>query len=432
MSVEKPPSDEGDDFLTRIGSESALRDAWRQLNKTNPDSYGLSSETITDFRAGLDAKIPEISRLILEKKYRFSKSRASLIPKDNGKLRPLQIPEVRDRLVLKSLAIQIEKELQHKLKKSDGFSFAYQKGIGIRDAMHKLVEYYNDGYHWVVEADIINFFDKVGKDRLLNQFVFPDIPNSQPVQKLIQRALNSGLDTRNIKESDLEYFKDAGNGIPQGNALSPLFSNIYLYSFDVYMIDNGYRLIRYADDFIVMCKSRNEAEECFKRISKFLKTELELDLHPLGEKSKIVNLTEDTLSFLSITFDGKKLFPSQKNFMRFKASIDSLCHGKIETKTVVDILQRVKNALDGWLSSYLFTDVDRYFEELDSYINKQVYMSMFLLDWKFLTKTRGKLNMKFRVKKMSPDCLSDVQRKNSGIPLCVKLITERRRDVRDK
>lgn len=429
MSQEHSLLDESADFLKRIGSEDALRNAWRHLNKSNPDSYGLSGETISDFKKNLESKIPLTSQAILSGMYKFSKTRASLIPKDNGKLRPLQIPEIEDRLVLKSLAIQIEQELNSKLKRSAGVSFAYQKGVGIRDAITKIVEYYEQGFHFVLEADIVNFFDKVEKRRLLQQYIYPNLPTSPVVNKLIEKALSQKLDLSNISDDDKKYFKDIEKGIPQGNPLSPLFSNIYLYSFDEYMINQKYRLVRYADDFIVMLKSQNEAETCFERVKNFLNTELDLDLHPLGTKSKIIHLDKETLSFLSITFDGNKLYPSEQNLIRFKESINTICHANSSNKTILEIIQKVKNALDGWLSSYFFTDIDRYFEEVDSHVNKQVYLALNKKNWKFTNATRGKLKKKFRIGNISPDCLSDIQRKNSGIPFCNSIIKERRQSV---
>lgn len=427
MDTEEKIHDEKEDFLYKVGSEGSLKEAWRQLNKSNPDSFGLSGETVSEFRQNLETKIPTISQSILAGKYKFSKNRASLIPKDSGKLRPLQIPEIQDRLVLKSLAIQIERELNPKLKKSKDVSFAYQRGVGIQDAMSKILEYYAQGYNWVLEADIVNFFDKVEKRRLLNEFVYPELPNSPIIHKLIEKSLEQKLDTSKIKKEDLHYFKGIESGIPQGNPLSPLFSNIYLYPFDSYMISEGYKLIRYADDFIVMLKSNEEAASCYQKVSKFLKENLELDVHPLGSKSKIVRPDAELFSFLSITFDGVKLYPSKKNFARFKESIDSLCHTDLNSRTVLEIIQRVKNALDGWLSSYFFTDVDRYFDELDSYVNKQVYLALNKKDWKFTSSVRGKIKHKYRIPKMSPDCLSDTQRKYSGIPFCNAIITERRK-----
>ncbi len=423
MNEEKSEQEE---FLHRVGSEHALREAWRQLNKTNPDSFGLSGETISEFKKDLDSKIPTISLQILAGKYKFSKNRASLIPKDNGKLRPLQIPEIKDRLVLKSLAIQIEQELNSKLKKSKGVSFAYQKGVGIQDAMKKISEYYAEGYQWVLEADIVNFFDKVEKRRLLVQFINPDIPNSPIVHKLIEKGLSQKIDLSSIPKADLHYFQNIEGGIPQGNPLSPLFSNVYLQPFDSYMIEQGYKLIRYADDFIVMLKSEEEATSCFQKVTNYLRENLELELHPLGNKSRIIRPDQEALSFLSITFDGIYMYPSSKNLARFKETIKKLCYADQDSRTVLEILLRVRNALDGWLSSYFFTDVDRYFTELDTHINRQLLFALNKKDWRFSNRVTGKIKMQFGKRGQSRDSLSNTQRKFSGVPFCKTIIDERR------
>ena len=431
--MEEEYKDEAEEFLQSIASPDALRVSWKYLNKSNPESYGISGETISAFSKTLDEKIPKISESIFSGKYKFHKNRASLIPKDNGKFRPLQIPEVKDRIVLKSIALQLEKELNPKLTRSAGVSFAYQKGVGIEDAISKVKEHFNNGYTWVVEADIVNFFGNVNKDRLLNQMIFPNIKNSRIVKKLVENSLNAGLDVSGIREADKKYFHEIHKGIPQGNPLSPLFSNVYLADFDAFMKEAGYKLVRYADDFIVMVKSEQEARHCFERISSYLKESLGLDVHPLGEKdglknkSNIVDATKNIFSFLSVTIDKIEIYPSRKNVDGFKSKLDTVCFADIEKKGVVMILQKLKNALDGWISAFIFCDTQRYFKEIDTHINKQLYVCLRRKGWIFSANSRGKVAMKFRRQYRNPDCLSNEQRKSSGIPFCETLYKERSR-----
>lgn len=433
LAMEEEYKDEGEEFLQSIASPDALRLAWKYLNKSNPESYGISGQTILEFSRSLDEQIPKISESIFSGKYRFHKNRASLIPKDNGRLRPLQIPEVKDRIVLKSVALQLEKDLNPKLTKSAGVSFAYQKGVGIEDAIAKIKGHLENGYTWIVEADIVNFFGNVNKDRLLNQMIFPNIRNSAIVKKLVERSLNAGLDLSGIREVDKKHFDDIHKGIPQGNPLSPLFSNVYLADFDTFMIESGYKLVRYADDFVVMVRSEAEARQCFDRITSYLKENLGLEVHPLGEtsgvknKSNIVDATKNTFSFLSVTIDKKKIYPSRKNVDNFKSRLDSVCFADVDKKSVVVILQKLKNALDGWISAFVFCDTSRYFKEIDTHINKQLYVSLRNKGWIFSSNVRGKVPMKFRRQYKNPDCLSNEQRKSSGIPFCETLYRERSR-----
>lgn len=414
------------EFLQSIGSPSALHNAWRHLNKTNASSYGLSGESIETFQHNIDSKITSISEDVLAGKYRFSKNRAALIPKDNGSLRPLQIPEIRDRLVLKSLAIVIEKSFKHILERSKGVSFAYQEKTGIEDVTKKIKEYHDQGYKWVLEADIVKFFDKLEKTRLLTQYVYPNIPNASKIQDLIENGLSQQLDISKINAENLKYFEGLGSGIPQGNPLSPLLSNIYLAPFDSYMVEKSYKLIRYADDFIVMLKSEEEAKACFTKAGIFLKESLNLDLHPLGEKSKIINLDKEPFTFLSITYDGTNFYPGSKSIELLKRKIDKICFGPTSEETVLKILTKLKNTLEGWLSSYSFTDVDRYNDEIDSFINKQTLRALEGKKWRFTTASKGKLKSKYRVHGEDPYCLSDIQRAASGIPFCSQILKERR------
>lgn len=151
-----------------------------------------------------------------------------LIPKSKGKFRPLQIPEVSDRVVIKAIAIELEEHFKELLEKSRGLSFAYQKGLGVKEAVEKINEYCQNGYSYVLEADLINFFGTVDKDSLLNDVVFKRLSDTT-INTLIQQALNQSignLDSFNVEQK--KYFENIDKGIPQGNALSPLLSNIFL------------------------------------------------------------------------------------------------------------------------------------------------------------------------------------------------------------
>ena len=210
-------------ILEKISSIESLKIAWENLDKHNKSSHGLSKETIEDFGKNIEDRISSISASLLKGNYFFSQNRGVLIPKSNGKFRPLQVPEITDRLVLKSIAIELEEIFKSVIAKSDGFSFAYQKKIGIKDAILKIVEHYNNGYIYSLEADLINFFGMVNKEDLLNNNIFPKLPDDS-INKLLTKALNQtvgGLEKfDNEKKS---YFDKVDKGIPQGNPLSPLF-----------------------------------------------------------------------------------------------------------------------------------------------------------------------------------------------------------------
>lgn len=416
-------------ILEKISSIESLKIAWENLDKHNKSSHGLSKETIEDFGKNIEDRISSISASLLKGNYFFSQNRGVLIPKSNGKFRPLQVPEITDRLVLKSIAIELEEIFKSVIAKSDGFSFAYQKKIGIKDAILKIVEHYNNGYIYSLEADLINFFGMVNKEDLLNNNIFPKLPDDS-INKLLTKALNQtvgGLEKfDNEKKS---YFDKVDKGIPQGNPLSPLFSNIYLSPFDSYLIERNYKLVRYADDFVILCKTKDDCERAYLDCCEILKT-LKLDIHSLeeGKKTKILKIDIDFLTFLSVTFDGKEIYPSLENFNRIKSKIREICNGKINY-SILTLLKKLVNVQDGWISAFIFTNLYRYSEELDFFIDRQIFLALRKYDWKFSDKTLGKLPKKYSQLNESRDCLSENQRLHSGIPFSKKLIDDKKNNA---
>lgn len=410
-------------LLDKISSVESLRLAWAKLEKFNKESHGLTGETIAEFELNKEDKILSISKRLQEGTYQFSPYRAVLIPKSKGKFRPLQIPEVSDRVVIKAIAIELEEHFKELLEKSRGLSFAYQKGLGVKEAVEKINEYCQNGYSYVLEADLINFFGTVDKDSLLNDVVFKRLSDTT-INTLIQQALNQSignLDSFNVEQK--KYFENIDKGIPQGNALSPLLSNIFLSPFDLRLKDKGFKLVRYADDFVIMCTSEKECEEAYIECCTVLE-ELNLNIHKLeeGGKTRIVNFNKhDTMDFLSVTFDGNMFYPSFANVERLKNKIRDVCNGK-DKYCVSTLLIKIKNKLDGWVSAFYYTDIQRYSSEIDAFINRQLYLSLAKMGWKFTASSLGKLPHKFRHKNESPKCLSFLQRKNSGIPLCMELV----------
>lgn len=418
-------------LLNKISSTESLRLAWAKLEKFNKYSHGLSGETIADFELNKEDKILSISKRLQEGTYRFSPYRAVLIPKSNGKFRPLQIPEVSDRVVIKAIAIELEEHFKELLEKSRGLSFAYQKGLGVKEAVEKINEYCQNGYSYVLEADLINFFGTVNKDSLLNDVVFNGLSDTT-INFLIQEALNQtvgNLDTFNVEQK--KYFENIDKGIPQGNALSPLLSNIFLSPFDLRLKNAGFKLVRYADDFVIMCMSEKECKEAYIECSAILE-ELNLELHKLeeGGKTRIVDFNKhDTMDFLSVTFDGHLYYPSLANVERLKSKIRDVCNGK-EKYSVSNLLIKIKNKLDGWVSAFYYTDIQRYSTEIDAFINRQLYLSLAKIGWKFTASSLGKLPYKFRHKNESSKCLSLLQRQNSGVPLCMDLVNAKIKELK--
>jgi RNA-directed DNA polymerase len=358
-------------LLDQLSAKDFLQEAWNQLKKENETSHGLSGLTIEQFKENLENNIDKISKSLKDKTYKFSSTRAAIIKKDNGKYRPLQIPEIADRLVLKAISCLLSNELHNLLQKSEDISFAYQKGKGVREAVLKMKSAYKKG-NVILKVDIINFFEEVKKDNLLNNQIFPSLKDDS-INNLIKNSVSQKLGGLNrIKREFRELFKNAKSGIPQGNPLSPLLSNIYLSDFDLYMKDQGYIMIRYADDFIVIFDSEKDAKIGYEIIKKYLTDNFSLNIHPLdseNDKTKIINPEQNEISFLSIKFDGNNLYPSKETIGILKSIIRSIIKkGELNSQLFTDIYKEIKK----WIALYSYLDIHRYFTDIDDYLVSQL------------------------------------------------------------
>lgn len=353
-------------LLEELATIENLSKSWNLLRKENEDSCGLSGFTIEDFKHDIESNILKLSEDIKNKRFHFSPTKAAVIKKDNGNFRPLQIPEIGDRVVLKAISMLLETNLANLLQESADVSFAYQKGKGVREAVLKLKSSYQKG-NIILKADIINFFEEIQRQKLLEELVFPYLKDDS-INKLIKEALTQRVGFNKIRKEQRKLFINAGSGIPQGNPLSPLLSNVYLTKFDLFVKELGYSMIRYADDFIVIVKSEDEAKNLYRLINNYLKENYSLSIHPIEEnagKTIIINPGEKEMTFLSIKFDGKNIYPSKESVSILKSKIKKIIdEGELNSILFSNIYQEVEK----WISIYSYLDIERYFNNIDSYL----------------------------------------------------------------
>lgn len=419
-------------LITQIANPAYLRKAWLKLNKSNKDSRGVSEETIADFSNSLESNLQTISAELKTRKYKFQGVRPVLISKGvKDEFRPLRLADIRDRLVQKALAMKLEELLAIKYQLDNDCSFGYRPGKNVEDAIKKMVEYYKLGYHIILEADIKKFFDNVNRKKLLKK-ISSELPDNT-INTLLNNALKQSIgDLGSYEERHHHYFQDSMQGIPQGNALSPLLANIYLSDFDQRMIKENFKLIRYADDFIVMCKNRNDAHKALSVAQDEIHNKLGLELHPLpspinalGSKTRIVNPVRDSFSFLSIRFDGKKVWVDRKKVTALITGINEvtdLSRYKSDPRYqgLITVLRRLKNLLEGWLSAFKYVDVDRDFREIDDHIDYKLYTTLVKMNFKLKTSNLRSKKIK-SVNKEVPLLLTN-QRLNTGIPSCANFV----------
>lgn len=329
-----------------------LKRAWDNLNKSNPQSQGLDGVTIDAFRQNLRTNIKNLQQNLKNGTLEFHPLRGHLIPKDGNDQRALKILSVRDRVLCHGILNLISRYFR---KLNLKCSFAYIEGRGREKAIAEILRLREKGYWHVLEADIQHFFDEVNQNLLLD-IVYSKLPD-ESLNKLIKESLDSEIGNKDRFTAEaLKFFPDGTVGIPQGGILSPLFANAYLSSFDKEMTNQGFNLIRYADDFVVLCKSPDEAQRAYGVASQFLSKQLGLQIHELSDKgegkTRITNFAEG-FDFLGITFNHHTIIPSRKSRERFQKKLGELTEVQAFTN-LLDIGYRLKLTISGWAQAYSF------------------------------------------------------------------------------
>jgi RNA-directed DNA polymerase len=348
----------------RLCRPKTLRKAWKKLNKSNEHSHGFDNETIQAFKDRLDENIDKISKKLKAGEYTFVPLRAKPIPKEGGGVRILRIPAVRDRVVLTALKMLIGSRFRKFDRPS---SHGYVPHRSRFTAIAAIKELAATGHKWVLEADIKKFFDKVPRAALMEKFIAEiRIPSITP---LVKQAIDTEVGNRDSFNPQEKAFLMAESGIPQGGVLSPMLANFYLHQFDVAMEDAGFKLIRYADDFVVMCSSKQEAEHAYALCLEVLEKRLSLEMHHLGEagnKTRIIPFANG-FTFLGIEFRGDKVIPSGKSVERIKSRIVEILDASGEY-SLLRALSSLRNTVVGWGEAcrpYHSTEI---FQELDEHI----------------------------------------------------------------
>lgn len=265
-------------------------------------SKGFDEQTIEEFKNDLDRNIRQISAELRSDAFEFTPLVGRLHDKPGGGKRPLKIPAVRDRVVLKAVQLLIA----HRFDKYNlPCSYGYIKDVSTIDAVNRVKELAASGNVWVLEADMSKFFDTVDQPLLMDRFV--KRTGIRSLEGLIRRALQvevGNLDFFRPNERDM--FPRPDSGIPQGGVLSPMLANFYLYPFDREMSKQGFNLVRYADDFVVMCASRERAQAAYALAKTILEGTLRLKLHALEEENSKTRITlySKGFTFLGIHFQG--------------------------------------------------------------------------------------------------------------------------------
>lgn len=359
-------------LIDKIWTYSNLEQAFYDVIKKNRGAHGVDNITIKEYELELEHNLRVLQQSLRDKSYRAKPVRRVYIPKPDGTQRPLGIPTVGDRVVQAAVKRKLEPIFE---KKFLPCSFGFRPERSAHMAIEAIRKDLMDGYTYVIDADIKTYFDSIPHDKLIE--LVREVVVDSSVLALLLQFLESGILENGI-------IKESTSGSPQGGVISPLLANIYLHPLDMMLTSRGHRITRYADDFVICCKSRKGAERVLKSVKKLLEKDLGLVVHPT--KTKIVDNMSESFTFLGYTFKmGYFHTPSDKAIQKFKEKIKTTTK-RNQTVNMEDFIKhRLNPVIRGWGRYFGIGFCKTLFENLDSWIRRRLRMIQ-LRSWRKINK----------------------------------------------
>jgi RNA-directed DNA polymerase len=363
-------------LIDKVYKRKNLEMAWEKV-RANRGSGGVDGQSLTDFAEQSEQQLGRLHRELLEESYQPQPVRQVPIPKEGkpGAYRMLGIPAVYDRVCQQALLNRLEPIFEPVF---DEANFGYRRGRSTQDALRKVWREIKSGREWIVDADLKDFFGSVDHAKLL-ALVAQRIADGR-VLRLIEAMLRAG------SYGQGRLFPTE-RGTPQGGVVSPVLSNILLTPFDWEMRSKGYQLTRYADDWVITCKSAAEARAAVAAAQRIL-NELGVQLHP--QKTRIVHV-EHGFEFLGYKIKrGKRLrlppgkirsgaqsgalyaFPREKSIRRFMDQVRQCTRRRVPLKTR-ELIEQLNPVLRGWGHYYKRAHVRLLFNRLDRWIVRRIW-----------------------------------------------------------
>lgn len=343
-------------LIDKVYSLRNLRSAFSKV-KANRGAAGVDHQTIERFEARLDENLEHLSESLRTGRYRPQAIRRVWIPKPGKKeKRPLGIPTVRDRVAQAALRHAMEPIFERDFAEH---SYGFRPKRSCKDALRRVDALLKKGYTWVVDADLKSYFDTIPHGQLMGR-IKAKVADGR-VLRLVERYLR-----QEVMETAKHWTPERGS--PQGAVLSPLLSNIYLDPLDHEVAQVGYTMVRYADDFIILCRSRAEAERALQWVREWT-AQAGLILHP--EKTRIVDATErGGFDFLGYHFERGYRWPGKKSLQKFKDMIRAKTK-RSNGHSLGTIISNVNRTLGGWFNYFKHSHRTT-FAPLDSWLRMRL------------------------------------------------------------
>jgi RNA-directed DNA polymerase len=342
-------------LIDKVYQMDNLYEAWLSVKK-NQGSGGIDGVSIAMFEKNVSMNLREIQRLLQQGRYKPDPVRRHFIEKENGKLRPLGIPTIRDRVCQQAVRQIIEPIFEQDFYY---YSFGFRPGYSAHQAINTIRRAKRGGYDYVVDLDIMSFFDEIPHEILMEK-VRERITDGK-VLTLIRGWLTAG-----VMEDD--QFHETVVGSPQGGVISPLLANIYLNHFDWGMKERGFAVVRYADDAVILCKTKERAEEAYRTAKTILEGELQLRMHP--EKTKVVHFDEG-FRFLGFDFWKEYLILPDAKVMKYKDKVRKITRRQ-QGNNLGEMIKKVNEVSRGFGNYFGIGNVRKKFQRLDEWTRMRV------------------------------------------------------------
>jgi RNA-directed DNA polymerase len=318
-----------DKVISERNLQAAFWAVWR-----NGGAPGVDGQTVPQFAAQEQVQLAQLRQELRSKGYRRQPARRVWIPKPGSlEKRPLGIPAVRDRTVEAALKHVLEPIFERDFAEH---SYGFRPGRGCRQAVQRVEQLLKEGRHWCVDLDFKSYFDTIGHERLLGLVQQRVVDGS--VLTLLRQSLKAGvLET-------LKGWQPTECGTPQGAVISPLLANLYLNPLDHHMAGEGWEMVRYADDLVVLCRSQEEAERALKFLRQWAE-EAGLTVHPT--KTRMVNAPSEGFDFLGWHFRGDQKWPRTKSLQKLQEKLRPLTR-RTNGRSLGAIIAQVNPILRGW------------------------------------------------------------------------------------
>lgn len=342
-------------LIDKVYRLETLELGWAQVEK-NAGAAGVDRMSVERFAQGRQHYLAELAQALRSGSYRPLPVRRVYIPKGK-KQRPLGIPAVKDRVVQAALKLVIEPIFENEFESR---SYGFRQGLGCKDALREVDRHLKAGYFWVVDADLQSYFDTIPHDPLLAK-VGNRIGDGH-VMALIQGFLK-----QDIMESLKRWTPIAGS--PQGAVISPLLANAYLHELDVEMREAGMVMVRYADDAVVLCRSREEAAAALARMRAWVSAN-GLTLHPDKTHIGDCRVEGEGFEFLGYRFEAGRRLVRKKSLMALRDKVRARTPrnrgGSIES-----VIASLNPTLKGWYA--YFKQAHRFtFSSIDGFIRRRL------------------------------------------------------------